>query len=163
MNAPLCLTKSDREGHSEGTDPAVISPPDDPERHRMKTHPAPDRFPTTIRIEAGGTAPLRVRADAYLQVRRGRVIVHDAPRWLADTMLPAQRRLVDGEGHHVTQRGWLHLHALTPTELVVHQPALRSRPWGGLGPAFADALRGPLHGAVRWLRSLWRPRAGLRM
>ncbi|MFM9914732.1 MAG: hypothetical protein ACKVOX_02905 [Rhizobacter sp.] len=118
----------------------------------MKTHPAPDRFPTVIRIEAGGTAQLCVRADTYLQVRRGRVVVHDAPRWLSDTMLPVQRRLVDGEGHHVMQRGWLHLQALTPTELVVHQPAPGSRPWDRLGRAVSDALRGPLPGAVRRLR-----------
>lgn len=97
-----------------------------------------------ITLPQGSSQRLSMPAGTQLLVRHGEVEVHGPLLWISETMLCAQTRLSEGQGHCVEQAGWVEIVALRDARIVRQTP---------VGPA----LR-----AAHWLWERWGRRLGRR-
>lgn len=79
-----------------------------------------------IELRAGQSQALCLPQGTQIRVLRGSVLLAEPPQWLGETMHLLTRRVHRGEGHVLTQRGWLQVLAgahPTVLELSGHLPA----------------------------------------
>ncbi len=72
----------------------------------------PTELPAESTLAAGQTLCLALDAGTVLLATQGRVRIDEAPRWLADAMVPVPRLLGEGQAHAVERSGWLRVTAL---------------------------------------------------
>lgn len=62
-------------------------------------------------LAAGQQLDLRLSAGSTVHVRRGSLTLHEAPRWVGETMLRPAARLAEGQAHALGDTGWISLQA----------------------------------------------------
>jgi len=67
--------------------------------------------PQRLDLRPGQTQSLHLPAGTLLQVRSGSLVLTEAPQWLGDTVHQLKRCVQAGQGHVLTQGGWLQLQA----------------------------------------------------
>lgn len=72
----------------------------------------------TTPLAAGQRLYLAVDAGTTLVAAHGAVRIDEAPRWLAERMLPVGRQLGEGQAYVVEQTGWLCVQALGEAQLA---------------------------------------------
>lgn len=58
-------------------------------------------------LAAGQSLHLAMDAGAVLVAAQGGLRIDEAPRWLAERMVPVGRRIGEGQAYVVAQAGWL--------------------------------------------------------
>lgn len=90
----------------------------------------------TTPLAAGQTLHLPVQAGTVLMAVQGELRVDEAPRWLAERLVPVGRRMGEGQVYVAEQSGWLRVTATGPAGARLWQQA----PVGVVARA-AQALR----------------------
>lgn len=62
-------------------------------------------------LAAGQQLSLRLAAGSTVHVRRGSLVLHEAPRWVGETVLRTSARLAEGQAHALGETGWISLQA----------------------------------------------------
>jgi hypothetical protein len=75
-------------------------------------------LPSTTPLAAGQRLHFAVDAGTTLLAVRGAVRIEEAPRWLAERMVPVGRQLAEGQAYVVEQTGWLCVQALGEAQLA---------------------------------------------
>ncbi|MGC3985425.1 MAG: hypothetical protein QM777_12265 [Pseudorhodoferax sp.] len=86
----------------------------------------------TTSLAAGQRLVLAVDAGTTLVAARGALRVEEAPRWLAERMVPVARQVGEGQAHVVERSGWLCVQAVEEAQLVrllPRTPMARLRDW----------------------------------
>ncbi|WP_326541741.1 hypothetical protein [Pseudorhodoferax sp.] len=96
----------------------------------------------TTPLAAGQCLHLAVDAGTVLVAVQGDLRIDEAPRWLADTLLPVGRWVGEGQAHVVAQAGWVCVSAPRAALLAQVQPA---GPWARLAASLAQWLGGQGH------------------
>ncbi|MFT3718843.1 hypothetical protein [Pseudorhodoferax sp.] len=68
-------------------------------------------FPSDVALACGEVLHLSVDAGAVLLAADGAVRVEEAPRWLAERMVPVRGVLAQGQAHVVERAGWVRVQA----------------------------------------------------
>lgn len=87
----------------------------------------------TTFLPAGQRLHLSVDAGTVLLAEQGALHIDEAPRWLAERLVPVGRRLDEGQAYAVEQAGWICVTALGDARLAqVQPPGLAARLVGRL-------------------------------
>ncbi|HVR49875.1 MAG TPA: hypothetical protein VMS38_09060 [Pseudorhodoferax sp.] len=87
----------------------------------------------TTALAAGQNLHLAVEAGTVLVAVQGGLRVDEAPRWLAERLLPVGARVGEGQAYAVEQTGWICVTALADARLAqVQPPGLAARLVGRL-------------------------------
>jgi hypothetical protein len=73
-------------------------------------------------LQAGQTHQLQARAGQVLTVLSGSLLLQEPPRWGHENPSTLRRSLGTGQGHVVTQGGWLTLQAHSACRLSCSSP-----------------------------------------
>lgn len=82
----------------------------------------PPSSPHATALAAGQTLHLAVDAGTVLVAVQGGLRIDEAPRWLAERLVPVGRTVGEGQAYVAEQSGWLRVHAVGPARLVQVAP-----------------------------------------
>ncbi len=75
---------------------------------------SPDFEPPPLQrhvLAAGQQLSLHLAAGSTVHVKRGSLVLQEAPRWVGETVLRPSARLAEGQAHTLAERGWINLQA----------------------------------------------------
>jgi hypothetical protein len=110
---------------------------------RRATGLVDDALPQRLTLSRGLAFHVYAREGAVFHVRRGRVQLTPAPRWLASTMWASPVRMPAGDAYVVETTGWLLIESEEGAEVACHdvEPEDRAtwlaKVWHGLRASLA--------------------------